>query len=275
MLLEYPDRIEPGGLAISSALAAAPLGHVGIPISRIGQDRQGDTLIQLLRERGVNIDHFQYDPDLPTGRLSIRTIAGRTTTSLTPRAAFDNLQWDFDLVDVAQQADGVVFGQLARRSAQTQSIIKRFLAECSNALRVFDLTNREDDSVDRADARSGLEYAEGLIVDTAALRILVPSWSDGEPDAAITEAMRGTSLVFAVFIERSGTEDLMLVRTRDADDTTWRAPRAYPSAQHTAATVGLIHGLLSGWDIPKSLEMAVRLAEHAASRPTEPLSPTL
>ena len=114
VLCEYPDRVEPGGLAVLCAMHATRLGHRGVPISRIGQDKAADDLTRQLRERGLNVDHIQSDPDLATGRLIIRTMAGKPRRTLTPRAAFDNLQWDFDLVDVAQTADGVVFGTLVR-----------------------------------------------------------------------------------------------------------------------------------------------------------------
>ncbi|MHC4128850.1 MAG: hypothetical protein ACYSUA_11905, partial [Planctomycetota bacterium] len=128
LLAEYPDREEPAGLAALVPIQAVLLGHEGIAISRLGQDRAADALLSGLRERGVDVSHLQSDPDLATGRLVIRALGGATL--LDAHAAYDQLQWDFDLADIAQGADAVVFGALIMRSGQARSAVDRFLDEC-------------------------------------------------------------------------------------------------------------------------------------------------
>lgn len=254
LLCDYPDRVEAGGLAVLCAQSAVKLGHAGIVVSRIGQDQAADELLKQLRPSGINLDALQSDPDLATGRLVVRTIADRTTRSLTARAAFDNLQWDFDLVDVAQKADAVVFGGLARREGQSRSIIKRFLAECVSAVRVYDMTNRAGDVIDRVEARTGLELAEGLIADAMALKSLAPGWNGHKAEDAAREIMHSSSnLAFVVSIQRGECSELFAVHTHER---TWPAKREHPSAQHEATVVGLLHGVVSGWDFGKSLEMS-------------------
>jgi sugar/nucleoside kinase (ribokinase family) len=268
LLCEFPDRIEPGGLAVLCAKHAVRLGHAGIVVSRVGQDAAADELLKLLRDQNVKVDHIQSDPDLATGRLVVRSIAGRTTRSLTARAAFDNLQWDFDLVDVAQQADAVIFGNLARRVAQSQSIIKRFLAECTGAVRVFDLTNRESDAIDRSEARSGLEFAQVLVADAPAFKSLAASAVSSGQDmhAAALELMRSGELLFVVGIERGDCTETWSVHTKEQ---AVRARQSHASAQHEAALIGLLHGVLSGWDFARCLDLASQVAEHAAKKPNE------
>ena len=80
-------------------------------------------------------------------------------------AAFDQLQWDFDLADVAQRADAVVFGALLRRSGQARSAVDRFLDECKRAVRVFDMTGCNWAELDRNDVLSGLRHATVVVVD--------------------------------------------------------------------------------------------------------------
>jgi len=269
LLCDYPDRVEPGGLAVRCAQNAAKLGHSGIVVSRIGQDQAGDELLKQLRTSGINLDALQSDPDLATGRLVVRTIAGRTTRNLTARAAFDNLQWDFDLVDVAQRADAVVFGGLARREALSRSIIKRFLAECVSAVRVFDLTNRTSDAIDRVEARTGLEFAEGLIADGLALKALAPGWNGHKAEDAAREIMHASHLAFVISIQRGDCTELFTAHTHDRS---WPAKHEHPSAQHDAAVVGLLHGVVSGWDFGKGLELSQQLIEHVAKHPNEKMA---
>lgn len=272
LLCEYPDRVEPGGLAVNMAWGAARLGHRGVIVSRIGQDAAADTLLRQLKERQLATDHIQSDPDLATGRLIVRSLAGKVTQTLTPRAAFDNLQWDFDLVDVAQQADAVVFGALARREGQSRSIIKRFLAECLNAVRVFDMTNRAGDVIDRNEARSGLELAEGLIADSPALKALSPGWDGKDMRSAAEEIMRASDLTFVIGVDSSGANETFSAHTTEAS---WAGQASHARVQHEMSIVGLLHGLLNGWDFPKSLEMSQRAATHAAERPDETMETEL
>jgi sugar/nucleoside kinase (ribokinase family) len=268
LLSEHPDRVEIGGLAAKIALAAQRLGHVGVPISRVGQDLAANELLTQLTAAGVTIDHLQSDPDLPTGRMVIRTIAGKRRHALQPRAAFDNLQWDFDLDDLAQQADAAVFGHLAQRGGQSQSIIHRFLAECGNAIRVFNATNRAGDDLDRTQLRANLEYADGLIADRAALKTLVPAWDEKQPRDAAIDLVRGGELSFVVSVEPGDCSQTLSIHTSGESKT---APRACPAAQHESALVALLHGMINGWDAPRSLELACAAAEHAAKNPNDPL----
>ena len=150
LLLEHPDRTTVGGLAARVAMRAVSLGHRGVVVSRIGQDPPAAEMRHLLDEAGVDITYVQQDPDLPTARVIVRPIGPRLERHREERAAFDNLQADFDLMDIAQATDAVVYGLLTRRSGQTRSEENRFLAECGAALRVFDLTNRLDDTIDHA-----------------------------------------------------------------------------------------------------------------------------
>ena len=188
LLAEYPDREEPAGLAALVPLHAVLLGHEGIAISRLGQDRTADALVSALRERGVDVGHLQSDPDLATGRLLIRALG--EPTLVDAHAAYDQLQWDFDLADLAQGADAVVFGALIRRSGQSRSAMDRFLDECKAALRVFDLTNRAGPELNRGQALSGLRHAEVAVADDHAINSLLPGDDERAPQDAARELLR-------------------------------------------------------------------------------------
>ncbi len=227
LLVQKGGAASAGGMAVEYAAAAAKLGCRGVCVSRIGQDQAGDDLLRLACERSVDVGHVQSDPDLPTGRMVVRSIAGKSSTSLTPRAAFDNLQWDFDLVDLAQSADAMFFGQRARRGGQTQSVIRQFLLECAvsgTTLRVFDLIDRiEGESVDRAEVWSALETCEVLIADEYSLLALVP-FAQGNPLDAAREVVRTT------------TTQVTIIRSKAGERIRWRAISADDDAQHEAQT---------------------------------------
>ena len=188
VLAETPDREIPAGLALQVPLHAVRAGHEGIAISRVGQDASADQLLSVLREQGVDVSHLQHDPDLPTGRA--RLGADGSLQQLDELAAFDQLQWDFDLADVAQRADAVVFGALLRRSGQARSAVDRFLDECKRAVRVFDMTGCNWAELDRSDVLSGLRHATVVVVDDDALQMILPGAAEGPPHDAAKELLR-------------------------------------------------------------------------------------
>lgn len=267
LLVEHPDRAEPAGLASLVALQAVRLGHVGVAVSRIGQDRAAEELLKLLEDGGVDTTHIQRDPDLPTGRVIERAIGGRIARYLESRAAFDNLQSDFDLEDVGQQADAVVYGMLTRRGGQTRSEENRFLAACRAAVKVFDLTNRAE-APNRGQAMSGLEHADAVIVDQVAIDSIMPGWGSAPLRDAALHLLReaGLSLVLTVE-EREGKATLTAHTADEAAGATVPAPRP----AFIASIDAFLHGVLGGQRYEAALEFAQRVGEHVDAHGDEPI----
>jgi len=261
LLLSERGAERAGGLAATVAIHAARLGYPGVVISRLGQDPAGEQMLALLRQAGADVRHLQTDPDLPTGRLTIRTLGGRTTRTLESRAAFDNLQWDFDLEDVGRQCDAVIFGELARREGQTRTTIDRFLAGCRHAMRIYDLTNRDGDLLERVLITRALQFAEGVVLDEFALRMLRPASGDEPREVVISSLARQHKLEFVLFVDDSG-------RLRSyAGESAAVAEATIDRAMNEAALVALVHGLLSGRDWKQSLNGAAAYSRFAAENP--------
>ena len=269
LVRESPEGEDPAGLAVLVPIHAARLGHVGISISRIGQDAMANTVLERLRALEIDTSHLQTDPDLATGRLIIRSIGGKAVSTLPARAAFDNLQWDFDLADVAQVADAAVFGALATRGGQTRSVVNRFLSECKTAVRVCDLRNRAGDQLDREAVGSTLQDADAVIADRAALEALLPAACGKPPRDAALELIRAHGLTFVVTADAN--QPWIIHTTEHA----WEDGQVHAPEVQEAAVVGLLHAILAGHDFPACLELASRVAGHALAHPSEPMPPEL
>ena len=77
-----PIGAVPGGSVFNGVIS---LGRAGVPaafISEAGNDRVGDTIVQFLRENGVNGDNVNRYPDSKSP--SIRTIRTTSWTSSIP-----------------------------------------------------------------------------------------------------------------------------------------------------------------------------------------------
>ncbi len=262
LMSEQPDSQCPAGLALEIPILAVGLGHTGIAISRLGQDRTAEELRKQLRQLGVDVSCLQSDPDLATGRLLTRSSGSRR--SLDAPLAFDNLQWDFDLADVAQRADAVVIGALARRSGQARSTCDRFLAECSIAFRIFDLTNRGGEELDRQRVMAALKGSEAAVVDEAALAQLFPETVGGPQKDAVGLLLRQANLTLALFAAEG--QPLGIYFGQQSQHTT----HTHRRQAHEATIVGLLHGILAGSEMPDALALAEQLAIHSLENPGQP-----
>ncbi len=220
LLAELPGNSSaiPAGLAVEVAHAVAQLNHRGMPISRVGQDAYATELLsQLAAVENIDLTHMQSDPDLPTGRLVVRAIAGKRTTMLDQRAAFDNLQWDFDLMDVAKDTEAAIFGMVAQRGGQSRSVITRFLSEATGSIIVVDLTNRLETSFDRATAFKSLEVSHLAVVDAAVVSLLRLSAGDGAPQEIAQRLLRDYELSGVIW--HDANEPLKLIGHSEAART--------------------------------------------------------
>jgi sugar/nucleoside kinase (ribokinase family) len=266
LLAERGGTVTPAGLAIETALWAERFGHVGIPVSRLGQDDRARLIINALHENKIDSSHLQSDPDLPTARRVLRIVAGREVTGsarLDERAAFDNMQWDFDLVDVAQEADAVVFGMTAQRGGLSGSVIRRFLSECSGALRLFDLTNRATDDFDRTQALRCMETSDIVIIDQAAAATLLRRTSPPDLSSAsiIKQVLEVGSVVMAVAV---GEEMPAILHAGESQVPT---TQAWNVSIHAPMRIALLHAQLRGDDLTATASVIDRVAAHVAKEP--------
>lgn len=256
----------PGGLAADAAMTASRLGHRGIPVSRLGQDEPGDSVRSALERAGVDVSHLQSDPDLPTGRLLVRTIAGRTTRSLDDLAAFDLLQWDFDLEDLARRADVIMFNALGRRHGQARSVIDRTLDFARQSLRVFDLTSRAAGELERSVFALGLETSEALILDRASLDAVLPGAKSEPVKVAVSKLIAQHDLLFVVEVD---AQRRFIVHTRDEHIA---GEETVDEQVQTPALVGLLDAVLDGHAWSRALKIASIVARHTLKEPDKPIA---
>jgi len=265
---ETGDAPVPGGLAMRAAIDAVRLGHVGVAVSRVGQDAGAQSLLEQARELGVDVDHMQSDPDLLTGRKwNQRFGAGGLMDS---RAAFDNLQWDHDLVDLARRAHVIITGALARRSGQTRAEIDRFISEARTALKVFDLVNRDHEQFQRGEQLAMLELVDGVIIDRVAADTLAPAKCSAPLQDAAREMLREFKLDFAVTL--NGESSIALVTRDDAAD---QALAKALGPHHELLIVALTHFITHGCDLDICVQRAAAIVEHSNNDPAQAIAPTL
>ena len=251
----------PLNVACHAHQLAQPHGGRGVIVSRIGQDELGNRAIELIGQRGMTTDFLETDPDRPTGRVYVHlNDPSEPTYEVVPGVAWDNLQFDPDLEDLAQHCDAVCFGTLAQRDAQTRNTLYRFLDACPHAMRLLDVNLRADFDDARLLQRS-LERATHLKLNqhewpvVTRLLGLAP-----EPRALLAKHPH----LQMVALTR-GSEGVELITP---NETVHSQSAHYPQEEHhdsVGAGDACAAGLLVAQYLRKSLSQTADLAHHCGA----------
>ena len=144
----FPDRSVLGGAPLNCALCAHQLGQVHggrtAVVSRLGQDELAQRAIGELAQHGMDTRYLQSDPDYPTGKVYVTVDEqGEPGYEIVEGAAWDWMQWDTDLDELALHCEALCFSGLCQRNNQSRSTVQRFVAQAKQAIRMFDLTLRQ------------------------------------------------------------------------------------------------------------------------------------
>ena len=136
-----------GGAPLNAAVQAhqllSPRGGEAVVASRVGHDEFGDEVIETLTRRGINTSYIQRDQHRPTGTVNVQLQDGQPVYEITANVAWDRCAFDEGWRALAQQCQGVAFGTLAWRSAESAAALQAFLMASKRAVRLFDVNLRQ------------------------------------------------------------------------------------------------------------------------------------
>lgn len=260
----HGDTEQMGGAPLNLATHAQQLGNKGVLVSRVGQDRLGEAIFAALRERGMEVDHLQSDPDYPTGTVIVETNGGQPTYDIVEDVAWDFLQWDGDMETLAAQAHGVCFGTLTQRIAQSRNTVFRFVDAAKRAVRLLDFNARQPE-LDRREIDKAMDLANALLVEQSELGRLRAMFLLPEAENEAAEKLC-----------REHRLDWVAVN-HDAGVTVYNDEGAYEaesfvssnvdaSGTGSATAAALLHGAVRRWDWPRTIKLANALGAHVASQ---------
>lgn len=140
----YPDgRKVAGGAPFNFAFHCHQLGHPAVIVSRVGDDDLGRELREEVRRLGLSDEYIQTDRENPTGTVKVTLDENKVPTyTITENVAWDYIEWNEQLAELARSAAVACFGTLAQRAEQSRLTIEEFTNRSSKGLRVFDVNLR-------------------------------------------------------------------------------------------------------------------------------------
>ncbi len=136
-----PMGVRLGGAPAAAAWYCGEMGAQGWLVSAVGADKHGLRVQRELQQRHLAVEYVRRCIGMSTGEARVHYDEnGRACYHFLEDVAWDHLYMDEELSRLAAKADGVIFGTLAQRGAQSRQVIYEFFERMpSNAVRLLDL----------------------------------------------------------------------------------------------------------------------------------------
>ncbi|MBJ7303442.1 MAG: carbohydrate kinase [Gemmataceae bacterium] len=135
-----------GGAPFNFTFHSYQLGWPAVMVSRVGKDELGQDLVEKCKELGLNPEFLQEDLIHPTGTVEVELDSqGQAEYEIKEDVAWDHLEWNDGLKNLAGNCAAVCFGTLCQRHSVTRNTLKNFLERCpKKTIKVFDINLRQN-----------------------------------------------------------------------------------------------------------------------------------
>lgn len=142
---KLPDGKRLGGAPANFAWHIAQAGLDSYVVSAIGNDEEGDEILQALKHKDLH--HLLTRTPYPTGSVDVELAPqGVPRYQIHEQVAWDYIPFTSQLEALAVRTRAVCFGSLAQRNAVTRATIDRFLnamPEGEGRYKIFDMNLRQ------------------------------------------------------------------------------------------------------------------------------------
>ena len=150
---------------------------LGIPvrfISRVGDDSDGQEIIERLEQFGFNTNDIQIDDSHPTGRVTVRTdTKGVPVFHIHPNVAYDYLELkSVGFSNFAERVKLVYYGSLIQRTKHGRNVVKGFLSATSDGIKRLCDINLRPDCYNKQTVLESLSHADILKLSEEELNII-------------------------------------------------------------------------------------------------------
>jgi fructokinase len=141
----FPSGRQLGGAPANFAFHAQQLGAKGYIISAVGNDENGNEILRLLVQKGMDTGFIGQLDKIPTGTVTVDLDShGIPVYSVHENVAWDYIPFKPSVYQLLKNAAAFCFGTLAQRNANSLNSIQSFLkALPASCLIVFDVNLRQ------------------------------------------------------------------------------------------------------------------------------------
>ena len=259
-----------GGAPSNFAYISSLLGNHAVVVSRVGNDELGREALYRVKGLGLDTSCVQIDDKHPTGTVHITVDAqGVADFRIVPEVAWDHIEWNSALQQLAVKADVVCFGSLAQRQEPSRSTIHHFVRTTrEKCLRIFDVNLRQA-FYDAVTLKTGFALATVVKVNDQELPVVMqgcglPTSNDEVADAELLLQHFGMELVC---VTRGPKGSLLMNKEGYSEHPGFRVPVADTVGAGDAFTAALAHHYRLGHSLNTINAAANRVGSWVASQP--------
>lgn len=137
----FPTYKKIGGAPLNVAVRLQSLGNDVSMISKVGEDKDGENIIEFLKEKDVDFQYIQKDTNYKTGSVSVLLDeTGSASYTIDFPRAWDYIDCINEIKANVQKSDAFIYGSLAARNEHTKTSLFELLKVAS--FKVFDVNLR-------------------------------------------------------------------------------------------------------------------------------------
>lgn len=137
-----PTGKKPGGAPMNVAYHLNKLGIQSTLITRVGDDANGQDLLDFIKGKGLTTEYCQIDSRFPTSTVEVSIADDKEVTyDIVKSVAWDYIECQSHLYNLVSQSDAFVFGSLAARHSVSYLSLHSLLEKAK--YKVFDVNLRE------------------------------------------------------------------------------------------------------------------------------------
>jgi fructokinase len=134
-----------GGAPLNFMYRVTSLGLSGAMISKLGNNNYGRQALQQMQELGLRTDFIQRTSNFPTGTVNITLNEDKSPNfTIVPNVAYDTIDYNESLGNLAKHAECLCFGSVAQRSEHSRNTLMQLLDAFTGLYALYDINLRKD-----------------------------------------------------------------------------------------------------------------------------------
>lgn len=160
----FPEGKRLGGAPFNFAAHLKALGLPVTFVSRVGEDEDGDEIVDALVRRGFESSMIQRDPSRITGRVTVTLDdQGVPEFTIVPDVAYDHLAYTDVLAEALAQAPRMIYyGTLIQRSSAASATVMKLLENRLPSTKCFCDLNLRKNGYDKNSVIRSLVHSDIL-----------------------------------------------------------------------------------------------------------------
>ncbi|MEN3324769.1 carbohydrate kinase [Mariniflexile soesokkakense] len=137
----FPTHKKIGGAPLNVAARLQGFGNAVSMVSRIGEDKRGNRILDFFKSKGVNTDGIQIDKNYKTGKVKVMlNDKGSASYDIMFPRAWDKIELTDATRSIVEESDAFVFGSLVARDDMSRDTLYELLKLAK--YKIFDINLR-------------------------------------------------------------------------------------------------------------------------------------